>query len=65
MIAAQIAVLLTGAACVPLDPDYPASRLHFMLEDSAASVLLTIPSLEQRLPESHNHDSSHATSGRS
>ena len=51
MIAAQIAILLTGAACVPLDPDYPASRLSFMLEDSAASVLLTIPSLEQQLPK--------------
>ncbi len=50
MISAQIAIILTGAACVPLDPEYPAARLEFMLEDSAASVLLTIPALAPRLP---------------
>lgn len=53
MIAAQIAILLTGAACVPLDPDYPASRLRFMLEDSAARVLLTTPKLAPLLPDGH------------
>ncbi len=51
MIAAQIAIVLTGAACVPLDPDYPAARLDFMLGDSAASVLLTTPALEPGLPK--------------
>lgn len=51
MIAAQIAILLTGAACVPLDPDYPAARLRFMLEDSAAAVLLTTAALAPDLPE--------------
>lgn len=51
MIAAQIAIVLTGAACVPLDPDYPAARLDFMLGDSAASVLVTTPALESKLPQ--------------
>ncbi|MGL4400838.1 MAG: non-ribosomal peptide synthetase [Luteolibacter sp.] len=51
MIAAQIAIILTGAACVPLDPGYPAARLEFMLEDSAASVLLTTPALAALLPQ--------------
>jgi amino acid adenylation domain-containing protein len=51
MIAAQIAILLAGATCLPLDPEYPAARLRFMLEDSAAAVLLTTPSLAGRLPE--------------
>lgn len=51
MIAAQIAILLTGAACVPLDPDYPVARLDFMLDDSAAGVLVTTRSLEARLPK--------------
>lgn len=51
MIAAQIAILLAGATCLPLDPEYPAARLRFMLEDSAATALLTTPSLAGRLPE--------------
>lgn len=54
MIAAQIAILLCGATCLPLDPEYPAARLRFMLEDSAATALLTTPSLAGRLPE-HPH----------
>ncbi|MDB6077655.1 MAG: Long-chain-fatty-acid--CoA ligase, partial [Akkermansiaceae bacterium] len=45
MIAGQLGILLTGAACVPLDPDYPADRLRFMLADSGATVLLTTPGL--------------------
>lgn len=51
MICAQIAILLCGAACVPLDPDYPRSRLSFMLEDSRASALLVTPQLASLLPE--------------
>ena len=41
MIIAMLAVLKTGAAYLPLDPDLPASRLNFMLGDSRAKVLLT------------------------
>jgi amino acid adenylation domain-containing protein len=41
MIVALIAVLKTGAAYLPLDPDYPTSRLSYMLQDSGASLLIT------------------------
>ncbi|GAA3388823.1 non-ribosomal peptide synthetase/MFS transporter [Cryptosporangium minutisporangium] len=41
LVVALYAVLKTGAAYVPLDPEYPAQRLEFMLADSAASVVLT------------------------
>lgn len=40
MIAAQLGIVLAGATCVPLDPDYPPERLHFMLQDCGAAVLL-------------------------
>ncbi|MDM9630301.1 non-ribosomal peptide synthetase [Robiginitalea aurantiaca] len=36
-----IAIMKCGAAYLPLDPDYPARRLEFMLEDSGAANLIT------------------------
>jgi amino acid adenylation domain-containing protein len=41
MVVALLATLKAGAAYLPLDPDYPAERLSFMLADSGAAVLLT------------------------
>ncbi|HQL10106.1 MAG TPA: amino acid adenylation domain-containing protein, partial [Lentisphaeria bacterium] len=49
MIVALLAVLKAGAAYVPLDPDYPAQRLAFMLTDSGAALLITHSTLQQRL----------------
>ena len=50
MMIAVLGILKAGAAYVPLDPAYPAERLAYMLEDSAARVLLTQASLVERLP---------------
>jgi amino acid adenylation domain-containing protein len=41
MVISLLAILKTGAAYVPLDPDYPKDRIEFMLEDSAAKILIT------------------------
>ena len=36
-----LAILKAGAAYVPLDPDYPAQRLAYMLEDARPRMLLS------------------------
>lgn len=41
LIVTMLAVLKTGAAYLPLDPNYPVARLDFMLQDSGASTLVT------------------------
>jgi aspartate racemase len=50
MVVGTLGILKAGGAYVPLDPDYPAPRLAFMLEDTAAPVLLTQAKLRERLP---------------
>jgi len=52
MIVGLLAILKAGAAYVPLDPDYPAQRLQFILEDADVPVLLAQSRLLERLPES-------------
>jgi amino acid adenylation domain-containing protein len=49
MVVALLGVLKAGAAYVPLDPDYPAQRLSFIIEDSRMSVVLTRGGLLGRL----------------
>lgn len=41
MLASLLAVLKVGAAYLPLDPGFPADRLHFMVEDSGLSVVIS------------------------
>jgi len=41
IIVTLLAILKSGAAYVPLDVDYPADRLAFMIKDSALSLLIT------------------------
>ena len=41
LVVAILAVLKAGAAYLPLDPDYPAERLAFMLDDARPALLLT------------------------
>ncbi|MBE9034041.1 non-ribosomal peptide synthetase [aff. Roholtiella sp. LEGE 12411] len=41
MVVGILAILKAGAAYVPLDPTYPAERLHFVLEDAQLKFILT------------------------
>lgn len=50
LVVSLLAVMKTGAAYVPLDPDYPAQRLRYMMDDSGLSLLLTQPALRDTLP---------------
>ncbi len=47
MMVAVLGVLKSGAAYIPLDPYYPKERLLYIMEDSAASVLITQQQLLQ------------------
>ena len=46
-----IAILKSGGACVPLDPNYPRERLTRLLEDAEVSLLVCRASLLQDLPQ--------------
>ncbi|MDQ1141183.1 amino acid adenylation domain-containing protein [Pedobacter agri] len=41
MLISLLAIMKTGAAYLPIDPEYPKDRIEFMLEDSGAKLLLS------------------------
>jgi len=49
LVLGQLAVLKTGAAYLPLDPDYPAPRISELLAGSQAAALLTTSRLTGEL----------------
>jgi amino acid adenylation domain-containing protein len=51
LIVALLAVLKAGGAYLPLDPEHPAERLAFMLDDTAARMVITQSGLAGHLPE--------------
>jgi amino acid adenylation domain-containing protein len=50
MLVNLLGVLKAGAAYVPIDPDFPRSRIELMLQDAAATVVLTHTSVLLHLP---------------
>jgi amino acid adenylation domain-containing protein len=45
MIIGMLGILKAGGAYLPMDPDYPAERINYMLSDSSAKILVTSPVL--------------------
>ncbi|HWE07716.1 MAG TPA: amino acid adenylation domain-containing protein, partial [Solirubrobacteraceae bacterium] len=50
MVVALLAVLKAGAAYLPVDPDYPAERIAYMLNDSRPALVVTTTAIAARLP---------------
>nr|AQH32481.1 hybrid polyketide synthase/peptide synthetase [Fischerella sp. CENA161] len=46
-----LAIFKTGATYVPIDPQYPNSRIDFILKDSGCQVCLTESNLISQLPQ--------------
>ncbi|MGH8655745.1 MAG: amino acid adenylation domain-containing protein [Gammaproteobacteria bacterium] len=51
LVVSLLAVLKAGGAYLPLEPEYPAERLAYMLRDAGAVLVLTTSELRIRLPE--------------
>ncbi|MEZ0027601.1 amino acid adenylation domain-containing protein, partial [Kitasatospora sp. MAP12-22] len=50
MLVALLAVLKSGAAYLPVDPEYPADRIAYMLDDAAPALVLTVSAVADQLP---------------
>lgn len=50
MVVGILGILKTGAAYVPMDPEYPKERLGYILEDSHAPLVVTKQPLINQLP---------------
>ncbi|MGN9806188.1 amino acid adenylation domain-containing protein [Micromonospora sp. L32] len=50
LVTGLLGVLKAGGAYLPLDPEYPADRLAFMVDDAAAPVVLVQEHLRDALP---------------
>jgi len=52
MVVSLLAILKAGAAYLPLDPDYPAERLAYILQDAQPACVFTTAQIAHRLPDS-------------
>ena len=51
MIIGILGILKSGAAYLPIDPEYPSDRIYYLLEDSQTKLVLTQSHLKERLEE--------------
>ncbi|HHJ52408.1 MAG TPA: non-ribosomal peptide synthetase, partial [Caldithrix abyssi] len=51
MIVSLLAVLKAGGAYLPIDPEYPAERIEYLIQDSGITLLLTQQALSGRFKD--------------
>lgn len=51
MIIGLLGILKAGGAYVPIDPEYPPDRIRYILQDTAASFIVTTLALARILPQ--------------
>nr|WP_281396910.1 non-ribosomal peptide synthetase [Streptomyces olivoverticillatus] len=56
MVIAILAILKAGGAYLPIDPDYPQDRVHYMLHDSHAVLTLDTDTLDLDLTHYPDHN---------
>ncbi|WP_343746563.1 non-ribosomal peptide synthase/polyketide synthase [Chitinophaga sp.] len=49
MIISIYGIMKAGGAYVPVDPEYPAERIQYILEDTAAGIMVSSPAASDRL----------------
>jgi amino acid adenylation domain-containing protein len=49
MIVGMLAILKAGGAYVPIDPEYPQERISYMLEDTAAKIIISSSKTKSKL----------------
>ncbi len=49
MLIGMLGIIQAGGAYLPLDPDYPAERIAFMLQDAGATLVLTQSKLQSTI----------------
>jgi amino acid adenylation domain-containing protein len=56
MMVGLLGILKTGAAYVPVDPEYPADRIAYMLEDTAAAIIVSSRESRSKISAETNLD---------
>ncbi|WP_258539555.1 non-ribosomal peptide synthetase [Chitinophaga oryzae] len=51
MIAGMLGILKAGAAYVPIDPDFPAERIAYVLKDTGARIVVSSNACKDLLPQ--------------
>ncbi|KWH16112.1 non-ribosomal peptide synthetase [Burkholderia territorii] len=60
MVTALVGVLKAGAAYLPVDPDYPAERIAYLLRDARPAVVITQVHLREQVEAALGNDASAA-----